>query len=800
MSIPLIGAISDFSVDQNIKYPSDHAPVSVSFDFSSCLNTCKLDELVERSRMLGSHDHLQLKNNETKRPIPYRFIDKVLFAQKIEQNPPPAADGADLDTLLDNATSTLYDCAAKSKRAVIDHYENSAKPANRWQRIIAANDSRTLWKGIDWNGQYRETASEEGPTEGAFQNHLERLLNPCDVDPIVPDDLYTDVSIPLLDDPFQPDELLHVIDKQVKPDKSCDTNGLAPGVLKMLPINWLGFLLFIFNALFIAGLYPITWTVSKLIMLFKKGSVMNCGNYRGITIMQVLSKCYDYLIHNRLMKWYVPRREQAGAQPKRGCTEHFVALRMLIDLFMRSKTPLFIAFVDFSKAYDRVPRSYMLKLLKRLGCGKVMLAALTSMYTVTQFLLGTTLITAVLGVKQGSPSSCFLFILFVDELVRSMKLSPPDGLLGWLHLLVLMDDTVIIATSHEKLCQKLEVLAEWCNRSGMVINEDKTEYMSFNSSEKQPIFLNTHAGTVKVSQCTEYVYLGCIITSDGKISSSVAKHVAARSKSLNKLIRFLDKNENAPYSVKKKVVDACFYTSLLYGCEGWLEEKVSPELEKLYIKAIKCLLGVRSQTTTDVVLLESGYPSIRALIKSRQKSFFEKMVAERENMNDDPFMHILRLTMSKNSMLSSYINHLYNCDDFIEADKLARSERIRTSSRTKSATYLSLNPSLEVHPMYTDSVEVVDDYLRIAFTRLRTSSHRLKVETGRWSRIPRERRVCQCGMDVQTEEHVVMNCELTKPIKEKYHQTIECFQTFLSTKKSKVQLCMLHEMLELFEN
>ena len=32
----------------------------------------------------------------------------------------------------------------------------------------------------------------------------------------------------------------------------------------------------------------------------------------------------------------------------------------------------------------------MLKLLKKLGCGKVMLAALTSMYTVTQFLLGTT--------------------------------------------------------------------------------------------------------------------------------------------------------------------------------------------------------------------------------------------------------------------------------------------------------------------------------------------------------------------------------------------------------------------------
>ena len=83
---------------------------------------------------------------------------------------------------------------------------------------------------------------------------------------------------------------------------------------------------FIFNMLFIAGIYPVSWTISKLIMLFKKGLVMNCGNYRGKTIMQVVSKCYDYLIHNRLMKWYVPRREQAGAQSKRGCSEHYIAL------------------------------------------------------------------------------------------------------------------------------------------------------------------------------------------------------------------------------------------------------------------------------------------------------------------------------------------------------------------------------------------------------------------------------------------------------------------------------------------
>ena len=74
---------------------------------------------------------------------------------------------------------------------------------------------------------------------------------------------------------------------------------------------------------------------------------MSCGNYRGISLMNCLSKCYDYLLSNRLIRWYIPNREQAGAQAKRGCIEHIVTLRLIIDRCNRKKTPLFIAFIDF---------------------------------------------------------------------------------------------------------------------------------------------------------------------------------------------------------------------------------------------------------------------------------------------------------------------------------------------------------------------------------------------------------------------------------------------------------------------
>ena len=42
---------------------------------------------------------------------------------------------------------------------------------------------------------------------------------------------------------------------------------------------------------------------------------------------------------------------------------------------------MFIAYIDFSKAYDRVPRNCLLTLLRSLGCGIVMLTALTSLFS-----------------------------------------------------------------------------------------------------------------------------------------------------------------------------------------------------------------------------------------------------------------------------------------------------------------------------------------------------------------------------------------------------------------------------------
>ena len=90
-------------------------------------------------------------------------------------------------------------------------------------------------------------------------------------------------------------ELSNVVKKQMKPDAGCGPDGTSLGMLNLLSESWLLFLLMILNTLFISGSYLIAWTLSKLIILFKKGLAMDCGNYRGISVIDCIAKCYDYI-------------------------------------------------------------------------------------------------------------------------------------------------------------------------------------------------------------------------------------------------------------------------------------------------------------------------------------------------------------------------------------------------------------------------------------------------------------------------------------------------------------------------
>lgn len=52
-------------------------------------------------------------------------------------------------------------------------------------------------------------------------------------------------------------------------------------------------------------------------------------------------------------------------------------------------------------------------------------------------------------------------------------------------------------------------------------------------------------------------------------------------------------------------------------------------------------------------------------------------------------------------------------------------------------------------------------------------AHNLRIKTGRWSRLPREERLCPCG-EIQTERHIIENCRLSQEVRLKFSLDFRC--------------------------
>ena len=271
------------------------------------------------------------------------------------------------------------------------------------------------------------------------------------------------------------------------------------------------------------------------------------------------------------------------------------------------------------------------------------------------------------------------------------------------------------------------------------------------------------------------MYLGSPFTADGLVSRAVKAHADAVVKHIIKFTSFLSKNNDVPFIVKKRVFDAALMSAVLYGCESWLNADVRP-IAKLYHWALKSLLGVRGTTCNDLCYVELGYPTVQAIIKSRQRKFFKKMYSERRDIEDDPFIFALNLVTGQRYNTRRYVLELVNEDvNDMQVGMGKVKESLLASHSSRRKTYLEMNPNLTVNNIYM-SKHNINERDRISFTRFRISGHSLAVEVGRWSRrgrgrLPLEERLCPCG-EVQTEVHVAQHCILTQHIRDYYDFTL----------------------------
>ena len=580
VSSQLLHMVCEFVVDQQAPFSSDHAALKATFTrpFQS------VERIIERAALLDRCSHVTRQTNVRKTV----HIDSVDVDRARAALPDPVlwwrrmCDSAgetreeprSVDELCNDLTDMLYDVcrtAQHSGRVAQGTAGRTACDAqSRWQMLLSRKDPKLIWSSINWNGKIDSRNSERNtPSDDEFCRHFEGLLNPTPSESALALP-HSNMYVPVLDDPITPQEVRCVIGG-LRRDRAAGVDGVPPGILKLLDGEWLNIITYLFNMVF-DGSFPEQWSFAKVFTIFKKGNALDANNYRGISIQSALAKVYDGILNYRFVQWFKPDDEQAGGRQGRGCAEHLFTLRLLIDYAQKTKQTLYITYIDYIKAYDKLNRGILLQKLADQGCGSKYLAALANSLRLTKNVLGNGIFTSSVGVKQGSANSCSLFTFYVNSTVKAIKMFGNDGFLKGIHSLLFMDDTVVLATSRDAMQRKLALLHNETVAIKMEIHPGKSKFMVINSKDNVPFVLEN----IVISHTNEYIYLGTPI-SDSSLKKQVKAHIDIKRSHLMRFSAFVKKNKEAPFPVKELVFQSALSSAVLYGCESWLRASAKRE-------------------------------------------------------------------------------------------------------------------------------------------------------------------------------------------------------------------------------
>ena len=225
------------------------------------------------------------------------------------------------------------------------------------------------------------------------------------------------------------------------------------------------------------GCIPTDWQESFIVNLYKgKGDALNRGNYRGLKLIEQVMKVLEGVVEGLIRQRVEIDEMQCGFMSGRGTTDAIIIVRELQEKHLAAYKPLYMAFIDLEKAFDRVPRDVIWWAMHKLGIDEWLVRLVQSMYKDVrsrvrvkgdgyseEFGVG-------VGVHRGSVLSPLLFIIVLEALSRELHT-------GCQWELLYADNLMISAGSKEELPVKVKTWKTEMEKKGQRLNMGKTKIM-----------------------------------------------------------------------------------------------------------------------------------------------------------------------------------------------------------------------------------------------------------------------------------------------------------------------------------
>ncbi|XP_055603989.1 uncharacterized protein LOC129752227 [Uranotaenia lowii] len=264
----------------------------------------------------------------------------------------------------------------------------------------------------------------------------------------------------------------------VDPTKGAGPDNIPPAFLKLCAAPLAAPICRVLNRSITERSFPRAWKIAAISPIHKSGNVHSVENYRPISILNSISKIFEVLMHERIyaaVKSLICEAQHGFVKQRSTVTNLMCYVSSLSDC-MEKGCQVDSIYIDFAKAFDRVPHKILIEKLDRIGFPDWALdwiaSYLNDRHAFTKVNSSRSRTFAIpSGVPQGSHLGPLLFIIFVNDLCATLQSDT----------LMYADDLKLfrkIVSTVDCLALQADIvsLENWCRMNGMEANAKKSLY------------------------------------------------------------------------------------------------------------------------------------------------------------------------------------------------------------------------------------------------------------------------------------------------------------------------------------
>ena len=350
----------------------------------------------------------------------------------------------------------------------------------------------------------------------------------------------------------------------------------------------------IFQSSITSGDVPLQWRQSNVTAIYKSSGRSEPGNYRPISLTSIACKVVETLVKQQIVSHLqtnkLVRDSQHGFVSRRSCLTNLLTFLDFVHGSIDRGQPVDVVYLDFRKAFDKVPHRRLLAKVKAHGIESKVLHWISAWLTEREQRvvingLNSDWTKVLSGVPQGSVLGPLLFVIYIND-IDSTLLNK---------LLKFADDSKLYGTVRNQeevanFATDLETLCKWSKDWMMPFNVEKCKVLHF--GKHNPMHVHS-INNVALKNVTEEIDLGVIVQGNLKVSEQCTKVVKAANRTLGMIKRTFSSRDS---SIIVPLYKTLVRPQLEYCAQAWRPHLIKDItlLERVQQRALRMITGLNN--------------------------------------------------------------------------------------------------------------------------------------------------------------------------------------------------------------